>query len=217
MAEYHTVAQGEYLSMIADQYGLMDYRIIWEDGNNAALKAKRKNPNVLLDGDKVYIPDKQVGSESGATGARHKFQVNTDKLMLRIVLEDIYEKPIANATVTLVIDGQPVQATTDGAGKIEQEIQPNVQQCSLQIGGDQTPFAGDTLSVKVGDLDPEDEITGQCARLNNLGYFAGTTTDPADLAFNSAVQEFQCDNEIKPVTGTMDAASQAKLKSVHGC
>ena len=216
MAEYHTIGKGEHLALIAAQYGFCDYTIIWNDGNNAELKALRINPNVLLEGDKVYIPDKQQKQESGATSARHVFQVTTDKLMLRIVLEDIYEKPIANSPALMFLDGAQVQVTTDGTGKIEQEIDPYLQLCLLQIKSDQTPFAGDMLTINIGDLDPVDTISGQCARLNNLGYFAGTTKDPKNPAFLSAAEEFQCDSKI-PVDGQVGPATQAKLKQIHGC
>jgi len=216
MAENHTVAQGEHLLQITSQYGFQDYTIVWDHANNAALKAQRENPNVLQEGDNLYIPDKELKQESGATSARHSFQVKTDKLMLRLVLEDRYEKPVANAPTVLLLSGDPIQVTTDGTGKIEQEIAPDLQQCVLTVKGDETPFAEASFSIKIGHLDPADTISGQCARLNTLGYAAGTTTDPNDADFVSAVQEFQCDQSLT-VDGNAGAQTQAKLKQVHGC
>jgi N-acetylmuramoyl-L-alanine amidase len=216
MPSLHEVVQGEHLAMIAAQYGFTDYSIIWNDGNNAQLKAQRINPNVLLPGDVVFIPDKQQGSQQGATSARHTFQLNQNKLSLRLILEDIYEKPVANAPGVLIVDDQRFQVTTDGTGKIVQEIPLNAQNCTLMLKTDQTPFGGEALTIKIGHLDPVDCLSGQQARLNNLGYSAGNSNNPKDPQFLAAVQEFQCDQGLD-VDGDIGPATQAKLKSFHGC
>jgi len=49
----HTVAQGEHLSGIAAKYGFQKVATIWEHPDNAGLKSKRKNPHILLPGDKI--------------------------------------------------------------------------------------------------------------------------------------------------------------------
>ena len=41
----------------------------------------------------------------------------------------------------------------------------------LVINGPATPFQGDQIPIKIGHLDPLDEVTGQAARLANLGYY----------------------------------------------
>jgi hypothetical protein len=216
VAGIHVVAQGEYLSMIAAEYGFRDYTIIWDHPNNAQLKEQRKNPNVLFPGDNLFIPDKEEKEETGVTSKRHTFQVKQEKLKLRIVLEDIYEKPITNAPCVLFVEEQRFQVTTDGKGKIEQEIPLNAQKGLLVITSDQTPFENDLLPLKIGHLDPVDNISGQRARLNNLGYFAGDSDDPKDPAFLSAAEEFQCDHGLT-VDGEVGPQTQAKLKQVHGC
>ncbi len=216
MAESHTVVQGEHLSMIAEEYGFFDYSLIWNNASNAQLKALRLNPNVLLPGDVVSIPDKEQGSAACATSKRHTFAIKREKLRLRLVLEDVYEKPIANAPGLLTLDEQQIQVTTDGKGKIDQEIPPRVQNCVFVLNSDQTPFQGDNLSIKIGHLDPVDSLPGQEARLNNLGYRAGNSDDAGAPAFLSAVEEFQCDHGLL-VDGVIGPATQAQLKKVHGC
>jgi peptidoglycan hydrolase-like protein with peptidoglycan-binding domain len=54
------------------------------------------------------------------------------------------------------------------------------------------------------------------ARLNNLGYFAGEIENPDQTAFESAVEEFQCDHGVH-VDGICGPNTQAKLKKLHGC
>jgi len=55
---HHTVVQGEHLSSIAKKYGFSSYKTIWDHGQNADLKKKRQNPNVIFPGDRLFIPDK---------------------------------------------------------------------------------------------------------------------------------------------------------------
>jgi N-acetylmuramoyl-L-alanine amidase len=220
MSSFHTVVQGEHLSSIARKYGFASYKTIWEHGQNAELKNKRKNPNVIFPGDRLFIPDKGEKEEPRGTEQRHRFKLNTEKLKLRLVLEDIYEKPIANAPVELRLESGEFKLTTNGQGKIEQEIQATDEQGFLLIKDPQTPINEILVPVKIGHLDPVDELSGQQARLNNLGYFAGPSGGKSEeenrLMFVSAVEEFQCDHSLT-VDGKCGPNTQAKLKQVHGC
>lgn len=217
MPDTHVVVQGEHLSSIADQYGFTDYTVVWNDPNNAALKQQRVNPNVLQAGDNVYIPDKQTKDEQGATTKRHVFNLKGNALMLRLVLEDAFEKPVGNAPCTLYLGETKLSLTSDGTGKLEKRISPSDAGGMVVLGTDETPFQDDQLAIRIGELDPIDSLAGQAARLNNLGYFAGTPATADDPQFESAVEEFQCDQSLLPVTGDPDARTQAKLKQVHGC
>jgi hypothetical protein len=216
MAGYYTVQQGDHLSKIAKTFGFSDYKTIWNDPNNADLKQKRQNPNVLLPGDNVYIPDRTLRQEARSTDQRHTFVKKGTGLKLRLTLLDQYEKPIANASCSLSLGAESKTIRSDGDGRIEEDIQPDVREGILVIQGDQTPFNNIQIPIKVGDLDPVDAISGQIARLNNLGYFAGDVNTADQTAFESAVEEFQCDHSLT-VDGICGPVTQAKLKQVHGC
>jgi len=216
MASYHTVEQGDHLSKIAKQYGFSDYRTIWDDGQNAEVRQKRQNPNVLAPGDRLYIPDKELKSASRSTEKHHTFQVKVQRLKLRLVLEDQYEKPIANAPCELHVESAIHQLTTDGSGKIEQDISATAENVRLIIRSKETALDDLIIPLKVGHLDPVDEMTGQQARLANLGYYTGPIDSQENPAFRLAVEEFQCDHGLA-VDGACGSQTQAKLKSVHGC
>src|SRR6201984_276162 len=177
MSDLHTVEQGEHLSQIAKVYGFPDYKILWDHPENADLKKLRKNPNILFPGDQVFIPDKEEKEESGSTDKRHTFVVDKETLKLALVLEDVYEKPIANQQCALRVGDQVTQPTTTGEGRIEQDIPLDAHEAFLLIRGDQTPFRDSLITLKIGDLDPIDQPSGQIARLNNLGYLAGDVDD----------------------------------------
>jgi len=219
MATNHVIQQGEHLSHIAAEYGFRDYLTIWDHPNNAALKEKRQNPNVLFPGDSVFIPDKEEKSVSGPTGKMHRFRLKEKPLMLRVVIRDFDRKPLANTKCTLQIDGQEKKLTTDGQGLISLPIPKDAEEGLLVFDDLLVPF---TLSTptKIGHLDPVVEVSGQKARLNNLAYFAGPfegkSEEENEALFLSAVEEFQCDHGLV-VDGKCGPNTQAKLKQVHGC
>ena len=216
MSSNYRVQQGDHLSAIAKSFGFTDYEKIWNDPNNAELKALRVNPNVLFPGDMLFIPDKESAEYPKPTEQRHKFVMHAPKLQLRLVLKDIYEEPIAGAACTLAVGAESYKVTTDSTGRIEQAIPRDARKGILTIDDPQTPYEGTVIPLKIGTLDPVDEVSGQQARLNNLGYFAGTVGGKDDAALESAIEEFQCD-EALTVDGICGPVTQARLKQVHGC
>lgn len=216
MASQYTVKQGDYLVKIAKENGFLDYRTVWDDAQNKELKDKRKNPNVLAPGDQLFIPDKTAKKESRATGQTHRFQVKKEKNLLRLMLEDIYWKPIANAKCELRVDGELFQVVSGADGKIEQEIPVTAQKGELVVKDGDTPLKNVKLEIQIGHLDPVEEVSGQKARLSNLGYYLGSPDNDDASRFQSAVEEFQCDNGLS-VDGDCGPNTQAKLKQVHGC
>jgi hypothetical protein len=211
----HIVRDGEYLSSIAAEYGFSNYTSIWLHPENAELKAKRKNPNVLLPGDKLYIPDRETKTMSVSTGKLHKFQLSASPVRLRIVIRDENGEPLANAVFRLTIEGNTTTVTTDGSGLLVQEIAPTSHSGTLILEQDGSPTDME-VALKIGFLHPVEDISGIQARLNNLGYNAGAIGAADEAGIRSAIEEFQCDNGLPP-DGTCSEALQAKLKEIHGC
>jgi hypothetical protein len=218
MSETYTVKQGDFLGKIAAKYGFANPMTIWDDPQNAKLKQNRKNPNVLFPGDQLFIPDKKGKQESGSTETRLKFELKAAKLMLRLILEDAYSKPIANAKCELAIDGEVFKLVSNDKGKIEKEIPAKAEKGSLTIKDSVSPINDQVIPIQIGHLDPVNEMSGQKARLNNLGYFAGPLDADEEALFRSAVEEFQCEHMGKSaVDGKCGPKTQEKLLAVHGC
>lgn len=216
MPTTHTVQQGEYLSMIAKQYGFATHITLWDHEKNKDLKEKRKNPNILFPGDEVFIPDKEQKQVDATTQQLTTFRAKRDKLKLRLVLEELYGDPIANAQCEIRIDGKSRNAVTGEDGTVEIEVPLSVKTAELTINEEGGKLQGATIPIKIGHVDPVEEPTGQIARLNNLGYFAGPFDQVDERLFKSAVEEFQCDHKLT-VDGICGPATQAKLKEAHGC
>jgi len=229
MSTNYIVQQGDYLSKIARAFGFADYKTIWDAPENQKLKDLRKNPNILYPGDELVIPDKQTREESRPTDKKHKFEVQEDKLMLQIVLLGLDNKPMSDHDCTLIVETDNQDLTTKSDGALEEEIPPTVANGKLRDKG--KPGSGPPtereIPLKIGYLHPKDTVSGQVARLNNLGYNAGelpdhplTNTEADTLGkssqFLSAVEEFQCDFGLQ-VDGICGKNTQTKLVEIHGC
>ena len=203
----HTVRQGDCISSIADKYGFFP-DTLWNHAENAQIKQKRKDPNVLLAGDEVFIPDKQEKTESCATEQRHRFRKKgvPAKFVLQLLDDD---QPRAGVDYTLEIDGQVFSGKTDSEGKLEHSIPPDAKKGKLVIDGTEEH------ELELGELDPITEERGLRARLENLGFIAGTQGSSAD-ELKEAIEAFQQKNNLK-VTGKADDQTRNKLLEIHGC
>ncbi len=213
----HSVKQGEHVSRIATDCGFTDYRSIWDYPENAELRKQRQNPNILFPGDQLIIPEKENKEVPGGTEQRHRFEARIQKLKLRVVLRDASERPIGSVKCDLRLENQVLQVAADARGQIELVIPATAERAELAITDPGTPLSGVPLPIKIGHLDPLDELSGQMGRLSNLGYFAGAIEGEHDeMQFRSAVEEFQCEHGLK-VDGICGPATQAKLKEIYGC
>src|SRR5215831_13340651 len=185
MGEIYTVKQGDFLAKVAAKFGFANVMTIWDDPQNAKLKQARKNPNVLFPGDALFIPDKKQKQESGPTEQKTRFRLKVSKTLLRLVLEDAFNKPIANAQCELAVEGQSHNLVSDGEGKIEKEIPASAEKATLVIKDPKTAINDQVIPILIGYLDPVDKLSGQKARLNNLAYFAGSLDKEDEDLFRS--------------------------------
>ena len=186
----------------------MSWKTIWDDGKNAALKAKR-NPNVLYPGDTLEIPAKQKKEESIPTTEYTTFQTIADPVQLKIVVLDWAGNPVVDTELDIQLDaGEKIKTAGDGSAT-KKVVDPQGNREGKLV------VKGHSLGLKVGHLDPVEELTGQVWRLNNLGYRAGNAKTSGDMAFKSAVEEFQCDYSLT-VDGVCGPNTQGKLKDTHG-
>jgi len=208
VAQKYTVKPGDHASSIADEFKFRDFKTLWDHADNAAIKALRKNPHVLNPGDEINIPDKVKREESAPTAKYHIFEAKLQPLFLRMRLQTSEGEPRANKDCEVEAEGKVERLKTGGDGLVSRKVPRNSKQGKLRIETEQMP-------LRIGGLDPEDTKSGQQARLMNLGYYRLDMGSTDEKEFKSAVEEFQCDNGIK-VTGDCDAATQAKLKDMHG-
>ena len=200
----YIAAQGDSIPSIAKDKGFF-WKTIWNHGNNASLKSKRKNPNVLFPGDEVFIPELETKDFSKGTDAKHKFKRKGEpvKIILKLLKSD--GKPRANIPYVLTVEGKDYKGNTDGDGIIKQFIPNNAKTGMLKLDND----PNQCFPVRIGALDPIDEITGIQQRLSNLGFDCDETGQLDDATVR-ALSNFQAQNNID-VTGKPDDATKGKL------
>ena len=204
MSKTHVIEQGEHLSGIAAQNGFRNFETIWNDPNNADLR-KLRDPHVLFPGDKLFIPDRAAKNAPGATGRVNQFVVKKQRLFLRLRVRNLDNQLVKNVACELKPESEDaVPGTTNGEGFVQpdKEIPPSEREAALTLrlsngaGKSADPPPPESLltfDLKIGHLNPETKLSGQQARLNNLGYFAGYTLNDLEQLLWAA-EEFACDH-----------------------
>ena len=205
-----TVKQGDCLSSIGFRHGFR-WQTLWDHPQNAGLKEKRKDPNVLYPGDSVFIPDKEERWESCDTGNRHRFVMKGIPEELNLVLkrEGVV---LANTPYTLDIDGTERSGTTDGEGRIREKISPDAKQGRLIVGEGEDQLI---YELFLGHMDPVDQSEGLAARLKNLGFDCGDSKEAEGPGLVAALRVFQTEAGLEP-TGEVDEKTRDALKQNHG-
>lgn len=206
------VSQGDCISSIAHEFGLF-WETIWTHEKNAELVKKRENPNALLPGDKVFVPDVRQKDESGATTLRHVFRLRGGPVKLNIQLLDIDGNPRVNIPFTLDVDGKKIQKSTNEEGRISELIPATSVKAKLTVRPPNAPV--EEYDVDLGFMTPISDTAGVQARLKNLGFYRGDMNGNLDEETLDAVAEFQADAGLS-VTRAIDDATRAALNEQHG-
>ena len=201
------ISQGESIPSVAKDHGFF-WETLWDHPENASLKDKRKNPNVLSEGDEVFVPEMELKEVTKPTDAKHKFKRKGDPLKFRLQLM-MMGKPRKNEDYVLVVDGKQIQGKTDGEGKLEATIPGNATGGTIRLKGGKEEYP-----VRIGHLDPIDTVSGVKQRLNNLGFTCGSEDDSLDDGTKVALQKFQTKFKLT-ASGEPDGATKAKLAELH--
>jgi len=204
----HTVKQGDCISSIAFAHGLFP-DTVWNDSKNRELKQRRKDPNVLLPGDTVYIRGKEEKEESCASEERHRFRRKGVPEILEIQFK-INDEPRANEAYVLEIDGALSEEQTDADGVAEVWIPPNAMKGKISFRD-----RGDEYELDLGGLDPLTEISGVQARLGSLGFYDGPVDGEMSDELEQAIRVVQERHDLEP-TGKLDEATRNVILDEYG-
>src|SRR5438552_2032144 len=112
MPTQHTVKAGETLSSIAQQNGFRDWNTIYNASENAAFRKKRPNPNLIVPGDIVMIPDKKSKTVPVSSGQPLKVKVlpvvpQTAEFQLGFFDQNEPNVAVTVLTITFQVSGKP--------------------------------------------------------------------------------------------------------------
>jgi hypothetical protein len=216
VARKHTVQQGECISYIAHANGFVPCTL-WQHTDNRELREKRSDPNVLLPGDVVVVPDRTVRYVKCATGKKHTFRRKGIPEVLDLQLRDAHDEPRSYEPYELIIEGrESVYGETDENGRLYERMPWNAAKATLRLRDGQ-----ETYELSLRHLDPLStdgaaNPSGIQARLNNLGYSCGEVTDTLGERTKIALYCFQIDSGLEP-SGEPDEATLSALEAAHGC
>ena len=205
--EGQTIAVGadDSILSIAKDNGFW-WSTVWNHPNNSALKSQRKVPEVLQEGDQVYVPKPEPKKEPKPNEARHKFKLKGEqaKFKIRLLLMD---EARANEDYILVIDGVLKTGKTDGNGVIETDIPNNAKGGELRLQNGKEVYP-----ITIGRLNPVDSPAGVRQRLTSLGF--QPEPEPADEMPKDCLKLFQQKYQLT-VSGEYDGATKGKLQELH--
>lgn len=196
----HVVEQGECILSVAYENGFF-WETLWNHPENSVLKRCRKDPNLLLPGDRVHVPERRERLESCVSERRHRFVKKGVPGKIRIVLLDSAGRPRALLDYLLVVDGTVRSGKTTAAGLVEMAIPPHARKAELIVregGGEERH------DLDLGYLDPIETLTGVMARLHNLGYECAADESTSEAA-QAAVRAFREDHALHPGEAIDDA------------
>ncbi len=244
MPQDYKVRPGDCINSIAYDHGFF-WETLWNEGKNSMLKARRKDPNVLKQGDVVHIPDLRLKVESCAAEKKHKFKLKGVPALFRLRLtEEVLVKsdgqaasPAASEKSASVSDELSVPAAkfeTKARAKLPYRLiidgnifdgktDPNgvlEQRIPPNASGGELILEPGTdrevrYELQLGHVDPLSDVVGVKQRLANLGFECYERTDQETPEFAAALRAFQEAFGI-PMTGKLDATTRDKVREAHG-
>jgi N-acetylmuramoyl-L-alanine amidase len=209
----HTVRPGDCLHSIAADHGL-PWRKVWDHGPNRQL-AQSREPNLLMPGDVVVVPEKTIRHEDRPSDAKHRFRKHREIVEIRVAVHGL-GGPRKDEDYFLEVNGRKLEGsegTTDGEGLAVARIPASAGSAVLVVGENE-----DEYELLPGHLDPVDTVTGIHGRLDNLGYDPGAHHTVYDGQSTLAAGDFLREVEDKnaDAANPEDAALQQRLADEHG-
>lgn len=171
-AEY-TVAEGDRMSKIAHEHGYKDYHALYM-AQPEAFRKKRPNPEILMPGDTIVLPEKVEEKHSAKDRKAHTYEEDTALPEVRVVLR-VGDAPLAGKSFYVTPDPAVTGSTgattgvvkSDGDGALKFHVEPGTKKVTLVCLDPAAPF---TFVLRLGELRPIAEPGGVEQRLDNLGY-----------------------------------------------
>lgn len=211
----YVVKQGDYLAKIAFEQGV-ELRDIWNHTKNAALRASRGSPNLLHPGDVLFIPHAPDGLFDLRKGEVNRFVTMIPDVDLNVRFVHL-DEVLANTPCEVHgLPGHadlPLEATTDAEGGLQLKVSPLLDSLTVRFPSRELDFP-----LRIGHLDPTEEISGINGRLANLGFVSWTYAHSragAEEVVPDAIRAFQRAHGIPP-TGELDDQTREAIIRAHG-
>lgn len=211
----YVVKQGDHLRKLAHRHGF-DAAEVWEHPKNAELRALRRSFDVLAPGDILFLPTEPRPGFPFTPREKNLYTAKAPVIEVTLVFKD-GERPLAQEPYEIHglggAQGEVAShAETDAEGRATLRVPVTAREVSVFF-----PRANVMYPVRIGDMDPETEMSGVKKRLQNLGYLradVGPELDEGELV-RGAIYAFQAAHGI-PCSGKLDATTREALVTAHG-
>lgn len=109
----HTVKKGENLNKIARGYGLKSFKVIYDDPVNAKFRKTRGNPDLIVPGDQIIIPNFALTPDK-----RRSLKVLISTIEARIKRQQANKKSLQDTSRKMISEVRKIQGdfkrTSDG-------------------------------------------------------------------------------------------------------
>ncbi|BBO83328.1 hypothetical protein DSCO28_38940 [Desulfosarcina ovata subsp. sediminis] len=204
------VKQGQCIECIAYEHGFTPQTIL-DHPDNAKIKNRRREHNILKHGDVVVVPDRRQHEEDAATGKRHRYRRKGLPVKFNLVLEEGGE-PRANEPYVLWIDGEVSEGETDKDGVLSESISPGARKGRLLIGEGENQ---EEFLLDFGYVDPINELSGIQGRLKNLGLYDGPVDGDPSEETTAAIVAFQASVGLESNGKSDDYKTMNALLEAH--
>jgi hypothetical protein len=211
----YVVRQGDYLTKLAHTMGF-NPDSVWAHPKNEALRNKRTDPDMLQPGDLLYVPDEARERLPIEPGTINAYVARIPRMPVAVKLQ-VGGAPLSKERYRILgLGPDPIAGATDEDGYLRTEVAVHVREIEVQLVDRKR-----TLRVRVGNMDPINELAGLQKRLQHLGFYQATrggsenfeAKDPP--AVKAALAAFQSSRKL-PATGHLDDDTRAALIAAHG-
>ena len=175
MSGWHTVKQGDCVHSLAAHEGVPQKRILDASENEELFRVReRSRPNMLVEGDRVFVPERALRTEQRPTDDRHQFKHIPATIELRVEISDMGQAR-ADEPYWVEVDGKRhdgLTERTDHKGLVQCRLPADTAVAVIVIGESE-----DEYETHLGHNCPPDTRQGVHARLWNLGLLRNGVVD----------------------------------------
>lgn len=205
---------GDSISSIAQQTGHVA-DTLWSDASNASVREIRKDPEILLPGDRIGVPPVRPKTVPCSTGKRHVFRRLGVPAKVTLIVEDEDGEAFVGKRYEVSVGDRVLSGVTAEDGSIQCAVHPTDVKAILRIWIGEPGYPDPLESqIVLGGLDPVQHLRGAQQRLYNLGHLRGEVDGKPGPVTVQAIREFQRRNSLEP-TGTLDHVTLDKLAEIH--
>ena len=168
----YPVRDNDFVLKLAHKLGF-NPDVVWNDPRNGDLRELRKDPNVLLGGDILYVPDQDPESHDLVVGTTNSF-VAPEPPQTTVSVRFVGSESSTYAGRAFALDELPDLSglATDDTGLATFDVPVTLDRVTLVF-----PDTGESHALLIGALNPIDTPSGMFQRLQHLGHIGAVDYD----------------------------------------